>query len=249
MARGFKDDRGKFHPTDGEFGIPRRSTKRRSVETGIGRKQEIQMQRIQKRFPNDKPQPDPIGNISSTERMLAEAEVDAEIDDVGFSDNLYEFDNKQEWWIFNDFENAKEQAIDQEATVFEQDSSVSQSFLERFPDESFVFITDTDKRIISSEEADRIAESQGLSDAERDRLSDEIREKLENPVDYFVNETGQMTFDDLIKQNFIRVNTDAMAVFVVKNDGVAPTLASKTGNEVIIFDKDGKERLYMYRVN
>lgn len=249
MVRGFKDDRGKFHPTEGEFGIPRRSTKRRSVETGTGRKQQIQMARIQKRFPNDKPQPDPIGNISSTERMLAESEVDAEIDNVGFSDNLYEFDNNQEWWIFNDFEKAKEQAIDQEASVFEGDSSVAQGFLERFPDEDFVFITDTDRRIISSEEADREAESQGLSDDERDQLSDDIEEKLKNPVDYFVNETGQMSFEDLIKQNFIRVNTDAMAVFVVENDGVAPTLASKTGNEVILFDKDGKERLYMYRVN
>jgi len=251
MVRGFTDSKGKFRPTGKEeFGIPRRSsTKRRSVQTGVGRKQEIQMARIQKRFPNDKPQQDPIGELSSTERMLAEKEVDSEIEDVGFDDNLYEFSNSNEWWIFDSFEDAKEKAIDQERDLLETNESIIDDIANRFPNEDFVFITETDKRIISAEEADFQAEGEGLSEDERDRLSDEIEEKLSSPIDYFVNERGSFTVEDLLQQNFIRKDVDKMAEFVVETDGVAHTLASYDGNEKVVKDRKGKERLYMYRAN
>jgi len=250
MAKGFTDAKGKFRPTGKEeFGIPRRSTKRRSVQTGVGRKQEIQMARIQKRFPNDKPQRDAIGELSSTERMLAEKEVDSEIEDVGFDDNLYEFSNNNEWWIFDSFEDAKEKAIDQERDLLETNESIIDDIANRFPNEDFVFITETDKRIISAEEADFQAEGEGLSEDERDRLSDEIEEKLSSPIDYFVNERGSFTVESLLQQNFIRKDVDKMAEFVVETDGVAHTLANYDGNEKVVKDRKGKERLYMYRAN
>ncbi len=251
MAKGFKDSKGNFHPTENieTFGIPRRSTKRKSVSVGTGRRQEIQLARIQKNFPNDKPQPDPIGNISSTERWLAEKEIDSMIDEVGFDDNLFEFENKQEWWIFDKFEDAKEKAVDQERNLLESDDSIVSDMATRFPNEDFVFITDTDRRIISTEEADFEAESQGLTDSQRDKLSDEIEEKLNSPVDYFVNEQGTFTIEKLLDQNFIRKDIDKMAEFVVATDGVGHTLASYDGNEKIIKDKKGNERVYMYRSN
>ena len=251
MAKGFKDSKGNFHPTEKieTFGIPRRSTKRKSVSVGTGRRQEIQLARIQKKFPNDKQQPDPIGNISSTERWLAEKEIDSMIDEVGFDDNLFEFENKQEWWIFDKFEDAKEKAVDQERNLLESEDSIVSDMATRFPNEDFVFITDTDRRIISTEEADFEAESQGLTDSQRDKLSDEIEEKLNKPVDYFVNEQGTFTIEKLLDQNFIRKDIDKMAEFVVATDGVGHTLASYDGNEKIIKDKKGNERVYMYRSN
>ncbi len=250
MVKGFKDDSGKFRPTEETFGIPRRSTKRKSVEVGVGRKQEIQMKRIQKRFPNDSPEPSPIGNISSLERMLAEERVDSEIDEVGFNDNLFEFENNQEWWIFDNFQDAREQAVQEEISLLENEPSVLDDILNRFSNDNFVFITDTDKRIISSDEADRIASDRGLSEQERDDLSDEIEKKLDDPISYFINETGQFTTtQSLLESGFIRKDIDAVAEFVVKSDGVGHTLANYDGNEVVLNDKKGKERVYMYRRN
>ena len=289
MAKGFKDSKGNFHPTDGnvEFGIPRRSTKRKSVDVGTGRRQEIQMARIQKRFPNDAPQADPIGNISSTERMLAEAEVDSEIENVGFDDNLYEFENKQEWWIFTDFEKAKQRAIQQEVDLLETEETIAGDLAKRFPNEEFIFITDTDKRIISAEQGDFAVEdrepselismaddfqlkidpklidkfSEGEEDSDFIDLVDRLREdvasaissdvedKLDNPVKYFVEEEGIYNVEDLLKQNFIRTDIDKMAEFVIDSDGVSNTLAGYDGNEIVVNDKDNKERLYMYRAN
>jgi len=254
MVKGFKDSKGNFHPTGStkeEFGIPRRrSTKRRSVETGVGRTLEIQMRRTQKRFPNDKPQPDPIGNISSTERWLAEKEVDSMIDEVGFDDNLFEFENKQEWWIFDKFEDAKEKAVDQERNLLESEESIVSDIAQRFPNEDFVFITETDQRIIANDESESQAQSEGLTDSERDTRTEEIAEKLDsNPVDYFVNEQRTFTVESLLEQSFIRKDIDKMAEFVVQTDGVGHTLASYDGNEKIIKDKKGNERLYLYRAN
>ena len=171
------------------------------------------------------------------------------IDEVGFDDNLFEFENKQEWWIFDKFEDAKEKAVDQERNLLESDDSIVSDMATRFPNEDFVFITDTDRRIISTEEADFEAESQGLTDSQRDKLSDEIEEKLNSPVDYFVNEQGTFTIEKLLDQNFIRKDIDKMAEFVVATDGVGHTLASYDGNEKIIKDKKGNERVYMYRSN
>ncbi len=289
MVRGFTDSKGKFRPTGKEeFGIPRRSTKRRSVQTGVGRKQEIQMARIQKRFPNDPPQPDPIGKISSTERMLAEAEVDSKIDEVGFDDNLFEFENGNEWWIFTDFDKARNRALEQETDLLETEETIAGDLAKRFPNEEFVFITDTDKRIISGEQGDFAVEDRDLEelknmaedlnvkipqnlqtpmgsiqdDEEVDEkildkfrediasaVSDDVEERLDNPVQYFVEDEGLFNLEDLLKQNFIRTDIDKMAEFVIDSDGVANTLAGYDGNEIVVNDKDGKERLYMYRAN
>jgi len=244
LTKGFKKN-GKFIPTE-EFGIPRRTTKRRSVETGVGRKQEIQMARIQKRFPNDNPQPDPIGNISSTERMLAEIEVNSVIDFVGFSDDVFQFDNKEEWWIFNNFDDAKNKAVEQQEFLLNQDSSVAEDMVKSFPEQKFVFITDTDLIVISNNDAKMVASDNALSDAQRDLLADEIKTKLEDdPVDYLLKE-GNRTFDGILKLDWIRVDKERIAEFIVNKDGVANTL-SKNGRQVIIKDKNGNDRLFMYK--
>lgn len=289
MAKGFTDAKGKFRPTGREeFGIPRRSTKRRSVQTGVGRKQEIQMARIQKRFPNDPPQPDPIGNLSSTEVMLAQKEVDSVIDNVGFDDSLFEFENGNEWWIFTDFGKARNRALEQERDLLETEETIAGDLAKRFPNEEFVFITDTDKRIISGEQGDFAVEDRDLEELKRmaedfnvkipsnlqtpmgsiqddeevdenilerfrediaSAIADDVEERLDNPVQYFVEDEGLFTNEQLLEQNFIRTDIDKMAEFVIDSDGVANTLAGYDGNEIVVNDKDGKERLYMYRAN
>jgi len=294
LAKGFKDSSGKFHPTGKheEFGIPRRTTKRKSVQVGVGRKQEIQMMRIQKRFPNDKPQPDAIGNISSTERMLAETEVDSEIDEVGFDDSLFEFENGNEWWIFTDFDDARKRAIQQEEDLLESEEQIASDLARRFPEEEFIFITETDKRILAQDltdsledslqdDAEKIAREQleddyrefdltekdvdeeskkfkdELESLKKRRLqelidteSDEIERKLdEDPIGYLVDDQGLYSHEDLLKQSFVRTDIEKMAEFVINTDGVGNTLASYDGNEVVVRDKDNKERLYMYRSN
>jgi len=252
LAKGFKDSSGKFHPTGqhAEFGIPRRTTKRKSVQVGVGRKQEIQMMRIQKRFPNDAPEPDPIGNISTLERMLAEDQVGSEIDHVGFDDNLYEFENNQQWWIFDNLDDARDQAVKEAKINLENNPRVLENFLNEYGDPSFVFITDTDKRIISAQEADGKAIEFHLTETERDNLADVIEQKLEDPVTYFVNELQRYSTDDLLKQGFIRTDTDAIASFIVKTDGIEGTLAIFDGQEIMRFHKGSKSpRVRMYRRN
>jgi len=153
MAKGFKDDSGTFRPTE-TFGIPRRSTKRKSVQVGVGRKQEIQLARIQKRFPNDNPRPEPVGNLSSTERILVEKEVDSKIEDVGFNDNFFEFENGEEWWVFDSLDKAENRAVEEEQQFLEESKETVQSLVDRFRDPDFLFITETDRRIISGEQGD-----------------------------------------------------------------------------------------------
>ena len=294
MAKGFKDSSGKFHPTGqhAEFGIPRRTTKRKSVQTGVGRKQEIQMMRIQKRFPNDAPQPDSIGNISSTERMLAEVEVDSQIDEVGFDDNLYEFENGNEWWIFTNSDDARKRAIQQEEDLLESEGQIASDLARRFPEEEFIFITETDKRMIAQDltdsledslqdDAEKLAREQldddfkefdltqndvdeeskkfedELENIKKRRLqelidteSDEIERKLnEDAIGYLVDDQGLYSHEDLLKQSFIRTDIEKMAEFVVDTDGIGNTLSGYDGKEVVVRDKDNKERLYMYRSN
>ena len=163
MAKGFKDDSGTFRPTE-KFGIPRRSTKRKSVQVGIGRKQEIQLARIQKRFPNDNPRPDPIGNLSSTERVLVEEEVNSKIEDVGFDDNFFEFENGEEWWVFDSIDMAEKRAVEEEQQFLEESKETVQSLVDRFRDPDFLFITETDKRIISGEQGDFAVEDRDVED-------------------------------------------------------------------------------------
>ena len=105
---------------------------------------------------------------------------------------------------------------------------------------SYLTMTDTDKRIIAGEEADNHIENASdediLSDASmeneyeeetdekkkaaildaakeevRSAFQDEVEEKLEDPVDYFVDEQGMYSIEELMKQNFISIDYEAYA--------------------------------------
>ena len=78
----------------------------------------------------------------------------------------------------------------------------------------FIFITDTDRRIIAGEEADLHVEDMEEGDEKeeaRDEKYEEVYKALEDPVGYFVDDTGMYSIEDLMKANFISVDYDAYA--------------------------------------
>jgi len=284
MGKGFKDDSGTFRPTE-KFGIPRRSTKRKSVEVGVGRKQEIQLARILKRFPNDNPRPNPIGNLSSTERVLVEKEINSKIEDVGFNDNFFEFENGEEWWVFDSIDNAEKRAVEEEQQFLEESKETVQSLVDRFRDPDFLFITETDKRIISGEQGDFAVEDRDLEELKQmadnfgvkvppnlqtpmgsiqddeeidekilDRfredvasaIGDDIEKRLDDPVQYFVEDEGLFNFEQLLERPFIRVDEEAIAKFVVDSDGIGSILAREDEEKEI--SKNGKT-LFLFRAS
>jgi len=257
-------------------------------------------------LPNDPTRPKPIGNLSSFQRQLAEDEIGSTIDNKGFDDNFFEFENGDEYWIFDKQEDARAKALEQENDLLESETSIAVDIADRFPNEGFLSITETDRNMLSNELAD--FRTEGITDElrdeligdvedqiqeeieknpkrfgltkkdvedesgewrdvfdkesdeelekqideqkekRRDDLVDEIRDKLKNdPVDFLVEEEGLFTKENLQEQNFIRLDVEKIAEFVIDTDGVAPTLATYDGNEKFI-EKKGVE-LYMYRAN
>lgn len=165
---------------------------------------------------------------------------------------------------------------------------------------SFIYITDTDRRMIADEEAtarmegmgeDEIIEQAELQDefneitekmselesrdkegtpkyqalerakdelvakateALQEKYYDEIYEALEDPVQYFVHDLGIYNETDLLKQNFISINTDEAAEDAVSTDGWEHFLSAYDGdyeetNEGVVYyiveeDYRGRER-------
>ena len=128
--------------------------------------------------------------------------------------------------------------------------------------QSFISISDTDKRLISQEEAEsqmegmrdrEILEKAGvdeehdaaldaddqekadkiLEDAKESMesdLSDEIYGELDDPIEYFVNQRGIYTVEELMKAGFIRIDTESAAKAAVREDGWAHFLSHYDGD-------------------
>ena len=127
-----------------------------------------------------------------------------------------------------------------------------------------LYITDTDSRIIASEETDayindmsdrEIAsayydkhgehqyldvddedEDFGSLDYEYMRVSleedfyEDIKKRLDDPLEYFVNDLGAYSVEDLLKSNFINIDVEAAAKEAVQVDGEAHFLSHYDGN-------------------
>ena len=125
--------------------------------------------------------------------------------------------------------------------------------------QEFISISDTDIRMIASEDADSRIE--GMSDEDilgeagmqdeydeeenddkkeeildqaretaHEKISDEIESELEDPIQFFVHDQGTYTVQDLMKQNFISIDTDAAADSAISADGWAHFLSLNDGN-------------------
>lgn len=131
----------------------------------------------------------------------------------------------------------------------------SQDFLE-----SHIYITDTDKRLISNEEADdkldnvmdedEILKEAGMEDEyeatededEKEKIlenakeelkskySDEIESELSDPIQYFVKDRGMYSVEDLMKASFINIDVEKATKEAVSIDGWAHFLSHYDGN-------------------
>lgn len=127
------------------------------------------------------------------------------------------------------------QDLDQEPSIFNQDWL-----------QSFVYITDTDKRMMASEEEDTIREMVEEQAEEDEFESDEeknawIEEKVEehlkefekdldDPINYFVEEQGMYSVEDLMKQSWINIDINAAAEDAINVDGWSHFISHYDGN-------------------
>ncbi len=175
------------------------------------------------------------------------------IDGVRVSDSAFGYGKdidlgSEEYMIFENSDDAYEEAL---ARVKEDLDNEPELFTQDWL-KDFITISDTDRRIISQEEADarydemsddEIADEVGadiddedfdVDDAReelKDKLSDEIYDELEDPVQYFVEDQGIYSIEDLMKASFVMIDTDEAASDAVSTDGVAHFLNHYDGNE------------------
>lgn len=145
-----------------------------------------------------------------------------------------------EYNIIRDEDEAERIATEMVKQDLEQEPSLfSQDWLQ-----SFVYITDTDKRIMVSEEdanvrdmvEEQAEEKEFESDEEKDEWIegqvtehlDEFEKDLDDPINYFVEEHG-MSVEDLMKQTWINIDINVAAEEAVVTDGWAHFLSLNTG--------------------
>jgi hypothetical protein len=146
-------------------------------------------------------------------------------------------------------ENKVKQDLEDEPELFSQD------FIQ-----DHIYISDTDKRIISNEEADdkvdnvmsekEILKEAGIEDDYenlededekekmlevakeelRSKYSDEIEGALSNPIQYFVKDQGMYSVEDLMKASFISIDAEKAAKEAVSTDGWAHFLSTYNSN-------------------
>lgn len=115
----------------------------------------------------------------------------------------------------------------------------------------YIYISDTDRRLIAQEEADRLVEDYEYEGPERlleaanmdlseyeeadestqeellnkareevsEKIYDDMYDRLEDPIEYFVNEQGIYSLEDLMKQSFIRIDIEEAADNAISTDG------------------------------
>jgi len=195
---------------------------------------------------------------------------DVEIKSHTQRDNYIEVETDNgTYQIYEDYDDAERYAQQQ----VKQDLDDNPEYFEKNWLQEHIYVTDTDKRILSDEESsnivdnmsddDIISESKNEEEYEnaktdkekekilddsreslRDTKYDEIYDKLSDPIEYFVNEQGIYTQEELLKQNFISIDTESASKDAVDIDGVAHFLSSYDGNEIEL-----KSGSYAYRID
>src|SRR4030042_6278230 len=109
--------------------------------------------------------------------------------------------------------------------------------------QDFIYISDTDKRMICNDEEDSIREQvrdEKLDEEESPEKEEEIDKivetrvkeyeiSLKDPIEYFVNEQGVYSVEDLMKQSWINIKIDEAAKDAVRTDGWAHFLSRYDG--------------------
>lgn len=158
---------------------------------------------------------------------------------------------ESEWDIYEtwedaeyDAENSVKQDLAYEPEVF------TQSWLQHY-----IIISPTDRRMIAVEDADNTVDdldleelqelyeieigdppgnekdSEDLIDEITSHMSDRIEKELEDPINYFVEELGICSIDELMKMSFISIDIERAAKDALETDGVAHFLDRYDGYE------------------
>jgi len=96
---------------------------------------------------------------------------------------------------------------------------------------------EADRRVEDMEDEEVMQEA-GIDDPEearealQEKYYDEMYKALEDPINYFVDEQGIYTIEDLMKQSFIRIDVDRAAQDAIDTDGVAHFLDGYDNEEV-----------------
>lgn len=147
-----------------------------------------------------------------------------------------------EYRFFWDSEKFEQAAIDRVTEDLNDDPSMfSQEWLQQH-----ITIGDGDRRMIAQEEADNLVdeifseeeliERSGESDIEaarekvRESEYDRIYAELDDPINYFVEEHGMYSVEELMKANFIQIDIESAAAEAVNIDGAAHFLSHEDGN-------------------
>ena len=133
-------------------------------------------------------------------------------------------------------------AIEQVKEDLEEDPGMfTQTWLE-----NFLYISDTDKSLLCNDEEDyfreMVTEDTNSEDYENEEeMNDSIkkivetkieeyRKELDYPIEYFVNEMGLYSVENLMKQTWININIDEAAKDAIRTDGWAHFLSRYDGN-------------------
>jgi len=200
---------------------------------------------------------------------------------------------ESEWVVFSDEDKAEAEAL---AIVREYIEYEPETFNQDFLS-YYVYITDTNKKIIASEEADAkidnltyngmeelmeeanmlkeweeikkkmdkvedktsseygdlaIKLSELESDADekvREEFEKEMMTALDDPIDYFVEELGAYSIEDLFQATFINIDIDKAAKDAVNVDGAAHFLDHYDNQEEEIKDPETNSTFYAYGTN
>lgn len=268
MAKGFKKKNEKgghdFIPTDKKphKGHSSNSPGNNDGSTGLTRG-ELDEVRVKEK----------IGSISEKIRDDAEKHVGSEITGNPYG-NMYEFENGEEYLIFDNEEDAHAEAMESLENLYD-DLGVS-AWSDGFAD-NFMEMSETDIRLWANEDGDRYVEGRdedeiidmandfdidvpehedGLTEKQLDDLREKVSEKRSDYVEdllrekglkyYICDEEGLCSNDEFWEQygKWLYVDKDAMFRESIRVDGIAHTLATYDGDEIEL-----PGGALMYRVN
>jgi len=150
--------------------------------------------------------------------------------------------NGEDYTFITSEDEAEKIAIDQVKEDLEDSPEMfTQTWLQEF-----IYISDTDKRLLCNDEEDNIREmvtedtnidnfeNEEEMNASIDKIVEgkieEYRTSLDDPIEYFVNEQGIYSVEDLMKQCWIGINVDEAAKDAVNVDGWSHFLSRYDGN-------------------
>ena len=147
----------------------------------------------------------------------------------------------------------KHDELQEEIDVLEAENEDLEFEKDEIPDDDEELddkISDIDNKISEKTEGiEALEKEQGeLPDQARTQIQegryDELYERLEDPVKYFVEDEGMYLIEELMESSFVSIDTEEASQAAVDEDGVANFLAGYDGNEVEL-----DNGMIMYRTN